>query len=127
MHLDLPRAVRARLDPDERFGLRLSLVAIAVLVVAIPFAYLTFEVLGAGPLTRLDARVANDLNAWAYQRQNLVRGLEAVSLLAKPITLWLIAGAAVLWLWRPSGRGTRTFRPTARAARSPPSAAPPDR
>ena len=95
MHLDLPRAVRARLDPDERFGLRLSLVAIAVLVVAIPFAYLTFEVLGAGPLTRLDARVANDLNAWAYQRQNLVRGLEAVSLLAKPITLWLIAGAAV--------------------------------
>ena len=100
MHLDLPRAVRTRLNPDERYGLRLTLVAVAVLVVAIPFAYLTFEVLGAGPLTRLDSRVANALNDWAHQRPNVVRGLEAVSLLAKPITLWVIAGVAVVWLWR---------------------------
>lgn len=100
VHLDLPRAVRARLNPAERYGLRLTLVAVAVLVVAIPFAYLTFQVLGAGSLTRLDGRLANTLNAWAHQRPNVVRGLEAISLLAKPITLWVVAGIAVAWLWR---------------------------
>lgn len=98
--VDLPRAVRTRLDPAERYGLRLTLVAVALLVVAVPFAYLTFEVLGAGPLTRLDARIANDLNAWAHDRPNFLRFLEAVSLLAKPITLWIIVGVAVGWLWR---------------------------
>lgn len=101
MAVDLPRVVRTRLDPAERYGLRLTLVAVAVLVVAIPFAYLTFEVLGAGPLTRLDARLANDLNAWAHHRAGVLRVLEVVSLLAKPITLWVIVAVAVAFLWRP--------------------------
>lgn len=102
--VDLPRVVRTRLDPAERYGLRLTLVAVALLVVAIPFAYLTFQVLGAGPLTRLDARIADDLNAWAHDRPGFLRFLEGVSLLAKPITLWIIVAVAVGWLWRPGRR-----------------------
>lgn len=101
MALDLPRVVRTRLDPAERYGLRLTLVAAAVLVVGIPFAFLTFEVLGEGPLTRLDGRVANELNAWAHHRPGVLRVLETVSLLAKPVTLWVIAAVAVGFLWRP--------------------------
>lgn len=93
--------MRTRLDPAGRYGLRLTLVAVAVLVVAIPFAYLTFEVLGAGPLTRLDGRVANELNSWVHHRPGFLRTLEWVSLLAKPITLWVVVAVAVGFLWRP--------------------------
>ena len=36
----------ARLEPTARNGLRLSLAALAVILVAAPFAYLLFAVLG---------------------------------------------------------------------------------
>ena len=100
MRLDLPRVARSRLDPAERYGLRLTLAAVAVVVVAAPFSYLTFEVLGEGPLTRLDGRLADRLNAWAHHRPAVLGLLEAVSLLAKPITLWVVVALAVGWLWR---------------------------
>lgn len=100
MALELPRRWRARLDPNEQYGLRLTLVAVAVLVVAIPFAYLVFNVVGGGPMTRFDARLANALNAWVHDRPTTLRVLEDVSNLAKPITLWVIAGVAAAWLWR---------------------------
>ena len=109
MAVDLPRHVRTRLDPAERYGLRLTLVAVAIIVVAVPFAYLTFEVLGAGPLTRFDARIANALNAWAHDRAVFVRVLEAVSLLAKPITLWILGAVAVGFLWGPGRHRTCVF------------------
>lgn len=100
MALELPRRWRRRLDPNERYGLRLTLVAVALLVVAIPFAYLVFDVVGAGPLTRFDGRLANALNAWAHDRPTALRLLEGVSLLAKPITLWVLAVVVSAWLWR---------------------------
>lgn len=99
--VDLPRTVRTRLDPAERYGLRLTLVAAALLVVAVPFSYITFAVLGEGSLTQFDARVANDLNAWVHDRPVVLGALEAISLLGKPITLWVIVGVAAGWLWRP--------------------------
>lgn len=100
MLIDLPRTWRRRLDPNERCGLRLTLVVVAVVVVAVPFAYLTFNVVGAGPLTRFDARLANTLNGWAHTRPGVVRVLEGVSNLAKPVTLWVIVAVAFASLWR---------------------------
>ncbi len=50
----LPKRVRRRLNPDERYGLRVTLFAIAIVLVAVPFATLVFEVLAKGPLTELD-------------------------------------------------------------------------
>lgn len=98
MGLRLPGRLQRRLDPNERYGLRLTLVASAVLIVAIPFAYLVFEVVGSGPLTRLDARVANALNAWSHTRPNVVHLLEGVSMISKPVTLWVVVAAAAMLL-----------------------------
>lgn len=100
MALELPRTWRARLDPNERYGMRLTLVLAAVLIVAIPFAYLTFNVLGAGSLTRLDSRVADSLNAWVNGRPSTVRALEWVSWLANVVTLCGVVAAAAVSLWR---------------------------
>jgi undecaprenyl-diphosphatase len=98
--LGLPSRWQRRLDPNERYGLRLTLVASAVLIVAIPFAYLVFEVVGSGPLTRLDARVANALNAWSHTRPEVVHLLEGVSMVAKPVTLWVVVSVAAILLFR---------------------------
>lgn len=100
MGVDLRRTWRSRLDPNERYGLRLTLVVIAVSVVAIPFAYLTFNVVGGGPLTRFDARVADSLNAWSHHRQGVLAVLEFVSDLGKPVTLWVVGGVVAVLLWR---------------------------
>lgn len=100
MAIDLPRTWRSWLDPDERYGLRLTLVLAAIVVVAVPFAYLTFNVVSAGPLTRFDGRLANALNAWVHNRPSVLRVLEGVSLLAKPVTLWVIVAVTSALLWR---------------------------
>ena len=96
----LPEEVRKRLDPTQRFGLRLTLFAIAVVLVAVPFATLLFQVLAKGPLTRLDGRIANDLNHWVHDSPPAVQVLELISLLGKPIVLTVFVGAGVLALWR---------------------------
>lgn len=109
MAVDLRRAVRARLDPAERFGLRLTLIGLAIVIVAVPFSTLTFEVLGEGPLTRFDGRVANALNDWIHARPGVVPVLEAVSLLGKPIVLFVVVAVPVVWLWRAGRRRTPIF------------------
>jgi undecaprenyl-diphosphatase len=107
--LRLPGRLQRRLDPNERYGLRLTLVACAVLIVAIPFAYLVCEVVGGGPLTRLDARVANALNAWSHTRPNVVHLLEGVSMVSKPVTLWVVVTGAAILLLRAGRRRVAVF------------------
>ena len=98
---DLPTWVKGRLDPAARYGLRLTLVGLAIVLVAIPFSVLTFEVLAKGPLTRFDARVANSFNGWVNDHHWVVRVLDVVSFLGKPptLTVWVLIVAGVLW-WR---------------------------
>ncbi len=93
--------MKARLDPAGRYGLRLTLVGLAIVLVTVPFSTLTFEVLAKGSLTRLDGRVANDFNGWVNDHQGVVPVLDFVSLLGKPPTLlvWVVLAAVVLW-WR---------------------------
>lgn len=96
----LPAGLRARLDPADRFGLRLSLLGLAIVLVAVPFTSLLFQVLGGGSLTRLDGRVADDLNAWVHEHRVVEPVLHGLSLLGRPPVLagWAVAGA--LWCWR---------------------------
>ncbi len=101
--------VRSRLDPEERFGLRLTLLAVAVVIVAVPVATLTFQVEGGGSLTRLDGRLADRLNAWVHRRSNVLAGLEAVSVLGRFAVLAPVAAATALVAWRRGRRRLAAF------------------
>jgi undecaprenyl-diphosphatase len=104
MRLDLPVAVRRRLDPAERFGLRLTLVGLAIVLVTVPFSTLLFEVLAKGPLTRADSRVANAMNDRVHSHHWMVTVLQGVSWLGRAPWLILLVVAATVYVWR---RGRR--------------------
>jgi undecaprenyl-diphosphatase len=90
----VPNGLRSRLDPTERYSVRVVLFGVAIVLVAIPFATLLFQVLAKGPLTRLDASVANHLNDTVHRTPGLVGGLRAVSWLGGPPFLALLTVAA---------------------------------
>lgn len=100
MRAGLPEAVRARLDPGRRYGLRATLFALAMVLVAVPFASLTFQVLADGPITRWDGSVANRLNDWVHDSPGAVRALEIVSEFGRPWWFYVIVGAACAFVWR---------------------------
>jgi undecaprenyl-diphosphatase len=97
----VPKPWRSRLDPTQRYSVRVVLFALAIALVAIPFATLLFQVLAKGPLTRFDGSLANAMNDWVHSRPGLVPALRVVSWLGGPPWLALItAVAAVLVLLR---------------------------
>ncbi len=97
----LPQFVRRRLDPEQRYGLRLSLYALAIVLVAVPFSTLVFQVMAAGPLTRVDGSIANRLNAAVHGSPALVRVLQIVSWFGRPVLLGVVVSAFGLFLlWR---------------------------
>lgn len=84
--------LRHRLDPDTRGGLRLTLAAVAALVLAVPFTLLMVAVIDhAGPLQRADLRLEVNLNDLAYRHGTWVSVLKAVSLVGGPWTFEIIA------------------------------------
>jgi undecaprenyl-diphosphatase len=97
----LPTAVRRRTDPTTRYGLRVNLLAVAFVLVTVPFAILLLEVLAEGPLTSFDTRVANWMNSWVHGSPALVRTLEIISLFGLPpwLAVCVTAGASYA-LWR---------------------------
>lgn len=93
--------IHRRLDPVERYGLRLTLTGAAIVLVAVPFAYLLFEVLTDGPLTQLDESVVQDLHRRVRDRPALIATLRMISWLGKP--LWLaaaVSAGSVYVFWR---------------------------
>jgi membrane-associated phospholipid phosphatase len=97
MQRALPEVIARRTDPAERYGLRLTLAVAAIVLVAVPFSYLLFEVLDDGALTRVDADVAERLNGLVHSHSGWVGVLEAISWLGRPPTLALltVVGAVV--------------------------------
>jgi undecaprenyl-diphosphatase len=91
--------LRQRLDPEARFGLRFSLLAAALLLVAVPFGLLLEQVTRDGPLTRVDTSAANHLHDWVRGWPALVSALEVVTTLG---TFWwlslVVIGASVVLL-----------------------------
>ena len=101
MESGLPEPIAERVAPWGRYGLRVTLLAVAFVLVTVPFATLLFEVIAKGPLVRMDASVANWMNGWVHRWPALVSALEVVSWFGWP--LWLsvtvMAGAGYA-LWR---------------------------
>jgi undecaprenyl-diphosphatase len=98
MHDGLPEAVERRLDPIERYGLRITLFAVAFLLVAIPFGTLLGQVITDGPATRWDSDIAEWLHRHVEDRPLVVDVLEVVSFLGKPVFLFVLLGAPAVWL-----------------------------
>jgi len=98
-----------RLDPEERYGLRLTLFAVAFLVVAIPFGLLLEQVMRNGRLVGVDTSAARHLHGWVRGSPDAVRGLKAVSLLGTPVLFYGVVVIAAVWVWRRHGRRLALF------------------
>lgn len=97
----LPAAVRRRFDPAERYGLRLTLFAIALVLVAVPFGILLDQVVRSGPLLAVDKGVADSIHAWVLRQPSwFVTVTKAVSWVGRPPFLTLVSGIAALYVLR---------------------------
>lgn len=102
MDQGLPEAVASRLSPRRRFEVRETLLAIAVVLVGVPFGLLLHQVTRDGPLTGLDESGAQWLHERVVDNGVAERVLRAISYTGKPIFLFVVVGVPVLWLL---GRG----------------------
>ena len=96
----LPEPVRRRLDPESRYGLRVTLFAVAVLLVAVPFGLLLDQVVRDGPLVRFDTSAADTLHEWVRETPGAVRVLRVVTFVGAPAFLALVVTAAALYVLR---------------------------
>ena len=96
----MKEALRRRLDPDGRYGLRVTLFAVAFLLVAIPFGLLLDQVQRSGSLIRIDTSAARHLHDWVRGSDDLVRELKILTFFGSPVWFYLIVTPAVLWVWR---------------------------
>jgi undecaprenyl-diphosphatase len=97
-----PTAWRRRLDPEQRYGLRLTLFAFAFLLVFIPFGLLLKAVVDEGLMVRIDTVAARHLHQWIRESDAGIWLLKMLTLLGKPIWLAMITAPAVLYCWRRS-------------------------
>lgn len=89
----------ARLDPDARGGLRLTLAALAGLLLAVPFALLLLLVLDHwAPLQRLDLHLDERLNRYAFAHPGYVSVLKGVSLVGNPTTFEVVGVLVAVFL-----------------------------
>ena len=96
----LPTVVREHLSARERYGLRLVLFGAAIVLVAVPFSLLLFQVLAKGPLTRLDGSVANTMNDVVHGHRWAVVTLQGISWLGRPPFLAVLVLPATCYVWR---------------------------
>ncbi|MDQ3940253.1 MAG: phosphatase PAP2 family protein [Actinomycetota bacterium] len=109
MRAGLPEWVRKRLDPTQRYGLRVTLFAVATLLVMVPFSFLLVQVTSRGPLTETDASVADALNEVVHDSDALVFAAKFVSFLGMPAWFYVIIGAAILFFLRHQDRRLAIF------------------
>ncbi len=100
MRRGLPDYVLRRTDPTQRYGLRLTLAVVAMVLVTVPFSLLLFQVLLDGPITRVDGDLANRLNDMVRGNDGLITVLQAISWMGRPPVLWLATGMSVAYTWR---------------------------
>ena len=105
----LRQASRARLDPEARYGLRLSLFAMAFLLLAIPFGVLLRQVKTNGTLVRWDTAAARGLHGWVRRSPGLVRALEVLTFFGSPVWFYAVVGLAAAFLLVRHRRRLATF------------------
>lgn len=91
--------VTRRLDPAGRFGLRITLLALALVLVGVPFGLLLNQVKSNGPLVEVDTYAANHLHDWVSEHEGVQDALHFVSFLGSPPWFYLLIGAAALFWW----------------------------
>lgn len=97
---DFRARIRRRLDPDERYGLRVTLFALAFLLVAIPFGLLLDQVKNNGRMVRLDTAAARHLHEWVRESDALVTDLKFLTFFGSPSWFYVIVIPSVVWVWR---------------------------
>ena len=98
--MDVKRFLATRFDPGQRYGLRVTLLAIALLLVAVPFGLLLREVTQSGPLTRIDTAAARGLHEAVRDQPVSVVILQVISFLGGPPWFYLITGGSAIWMYR---------------------------
>lgn len=93
-------SIRRRLDPDARYGLRVTLFGLAFLLVAIPFGLLIEQIKNNRSLVRLDTSAANHLHGWVRGSPTLVTDLKILTFFGTPVWFYVIVIPTVIWLWR---------------------------
>lgn len=95
----LPAAVRRRLDPEARFGLRVTLLALALVLVGVPFGLLLDQVRHHGALIKVDTAAANHLHGWVLAHPATEGAFRVISFLASPPWFYLLIGSAAAFWW----------------------------
>lgn len=99
----LPSGLAKRLDPAERYGLRLTLFAVALVLVGIPFGLLLDQVRRNGPLVRVDTSAANHLHGWVADHPVAEDALHVVSFVGLPLFVYVLMAFAAFYWWRLRG------------------------
>ena len=95
----LPAPLARRLEPGARFGLRVALLAIALVLVGVPFGLLLEQVKTNGPLVRVDTYAANHLHGWVLAHPWVETAMRVLSFLGSPPWFYLLIGGAALFWW----------------------------
>lgn len=88
------------MDPEQRYGLRVTLFALATLLMLLPFAFLLVQVTGGGPVTDLDTEIASEVRQEVVESPIFETISTAVSFLGSPPVLYLAAGLGSLYFYR---------------------------
>lgn len=96
----IPSFVRKRLDPSQRYGLRLTLLTFAVALVGVPFGFLVTLVVSRNEaLIEIDTLAANYLHEFVRESRLLVSFLKLISFFGWPPWFWVLIGGIALHLW----------------------------
>ena len=112
MKKGLPEWAQQRFDPTQRYGLRLTLFAIAVLLLAVPFSFLLMQVLSAGPVTEVDQGIAESIFEWIHESDILIGIAWVFSFLGIPPFFYATIGGAAFWFFRKGYRRLALFMVT---------------
>ena len=96
----LPKPVQRRLAPAQRYGLRLTLFAIALSLVGIPFAWLLVEVTSQGDLVAFDKSISEQLFELKVRFPVLTDVFNVISHLGQPVWFWFLVGITCFYLLR---------------------------
>ena len=100
MNKGLPEWAQRRFDPTQRYGLRLTLLGLAGVLVAVPFSFLLLQVLEAGPVTEFDKDVAQAVYDVTHDSAFLVGLSHVLSFLGVPPWFYVTIGLSAFWFYR---------------------------
>ncbi|MGI8425828.1 MAG: phosphatase PAP2 family protein [Actinomycetota bacterium] len=100
----LPAFIKRRLDPAQRYGLRLTLFIAAVSLAGIPFAYLLVEITSGARMVRVDRAISEQLFELKAGNRWLSTVFNGISFLGFPPWFWVLVGGVSLYLLKRSER-----------------------